>query len=102
MVVEVGDSGQGIAAENLDRIFDPFFTTKEPGKGTRLGLSIVHGIVNEHQGHITLESRTDLSSGSGSCGTTFTISFPEYRPEAQPSRADADGDAKRHISHCPL
>jgi two-component system NtrC family sensor kinase len=54
--VEVQDTGEGIASEDLARIFDPFFTTKPPGKGTGLGLSISHGIVKGHGGGIWARS----------------------------------------------
>lgn len=68
-IVHVQDTGSGIAEEHVPRIFQPFFTTKPPGEGTGLGLSVVHGIMKAHGGHIT------VSSTPGS-GTLFTISFP--------------------------
>jgi signal transduction histidine kinase len=68
--VEVSDTGYGIPPENLNRIFDPFFTTKEPGKGTGLGLSISHGIVKDHGGRISTQSRLGA-------GTTFTVILPK-------------------------
>jgi PAS domain S-box-containing protein len=55
-IVEITDSGKGIAEEDLTRIFDPFFTTKGRGHGTGLGLSITYGIVQEHHGRIHAES----------------------------------------------
>jgi PAS domain S-box-containing protein len=68
-VVEVGDTGSGIPAEQLSRIYDPFFTTKELGKGTGLGLSITYGIVQEHGGTIACESVMGQ-------GTRFVLSLP--------------------------
>jgi len=68
-VIEVGDTGTGIPAEQLSRIYDPFFTTKEIGKGTGLGLSITYGIVQEHGGTITCESQVGQ-------GTRFSIRLP--------------------------
>lgn len=68
-VITVADNGCGIPREHLDRIFDPFFSTKEVGLGTGLGLSIVYGIIEKHQGTISVESRVGE-------GTRFTIRLP--------------------------
>jgi signal transduction histidine kinase/CheY-like chemotaxis protein len=65
----VKDSGHGIPTENIDRIFDPFFTTKQTGKGAGLGLSVVHGIVMNIGGTITVESREGK-------GTVFQVFLP--------------------------
>lgn len=67
--IEIRDSGSGIPAEILSKVFDPFFTTKEVGKGSGLGLSIVHEIIEEHDGCIAVESEEGK-------GTTFYISLP--------------------------
>ncbi|HZT19736.1 MAG TPA: PAS domain S-box protein [Dongiaceae bacterium] len=69
VTIQVGDTGHGIPEEALSKIFLPFYTTKEVGKGTGLGLTVVHGIIQEHGGTITVESRVDQ-------GTTFTVALP--------------------------
>jgi PAS domain S-box-containing protein len=65
----IADTGQGIAPENIDRIFDPFYTTKGPEKGTGLGLSVSYGIIQQHGGHIDVESTPGR-------GTRFSIRLP--------------------------
>ncbi|HYE12889.1 MAG TPA: ATP-binding protein [Pyrinomonadaceae bacterium] len=67
--VVIADNGIGIAPENVARIYDPFFTTKGVGKGTGLGLAVSYGIVQEHSGHIAVESAPGR-------GTTFRITLP--------------------------
>jgi CheY-like chemotaxis protein len=69
VVLEVSDTGCGIAPNDLTRIWDPFWTTKAEGQGTGLGLSVVHGIVSSHGGTI------DVTSEVGA-GSTFTLRFP--------------------------
>ncbi len=75
VVVEIEDTGTGMAPEVLDRIFDPFFTTKPVGVGTGLGLSICHGIVTGLGGDIQVES----APGRGSL---FRVRLPVARGEA--------------------
>lgn len=69
VVLKIKDSGQGIPEQQLFSIFEPFFTTKEVGKGTGMGLSMVHGLVHNHDGHLCVESRLGE-------GTRFDLYFP--------------------------
>lgn len=68
-VVTVADNGSGMDERTLSKIFEPFFTTKAVGKGTGMGLSVVHGIVSKWGGAIAVESRIGH-------GSTFTIRLP--------------------------
>ncbi len=77
VVIEVSDTGGGIAPEHLERIFDPFFTTKPVGIGTGLGLSICHGIITSLGGRI--EVRSCLGRG-----TTVSVSLPAARGATAP------------------
>jgi signal transduction histidine kinase len=69
VLIEVADSGPGVADEDRDRIFEPFFTTKSDGKGTGLGLPIVRNIVDQHRGEISV-ARSDLG------GAAFRVVLP--------------------------
>lgn len=69
VVLEVQDTGVGIAPEDLSKIFEPFFTTKEIGKGTGLGLAVCYGIITEHGGRLSVRSNLNV-------GTTFSIYLP--------------------------
>ncbi|WP_137131254.1 PAS domain-containing sensor histidine kinase [Rhizobium sp. FY34] len=85
VMVEVADSGTGIAPAIMDKIFEPFFTTKEVGKGTGLGLSMVYGIVKQSGGYIYPESEVGK-------GTTFRVFLPRHIPEVKPV-LEVAGDA---------
>jgi len=74
--IQVRDEGTGIPDEYIDKIFDPFFTTKDTGTG--LGLSLVHQIVVQHGGTVTVTRNRDI-------GATFTLFFPDRR-EARDDR----------------
>ena len=76
VLVEVADSGVGIAPENVAKIYDPFFTTKGVGGGTGLGLAVTYGIVQEHSGHISVASTPGV-------GSTFRITLPTTDPRAR-------------------
>ena len=69
VVIEIADTGPGIPEDILPHIFEPFFTTKEEGEGTGIGLSLVYGIVESHEGRIRALNNTP-------CGTRFIIELP--------------------------
>ncbi len=69
VVIEVQDTGIGIASDELSKIFEPFYTTKEIGKGTGLGLAVCYGIITEHGGRVSVRSNVGI-------GTTFSIYLP--------------------------
>lgn len=68
-MAEIRDTGRGIPKEDIGRIFDPFYTTRAVGKGTGLGLSVVHSIVKDHGGSISVKSKP----GEGS---SFFVRLP--------------------------
>ncbi len=76
LVLQVSDSGYGMDRDTLDKIYDPYFSTRSGEGGTGLGLSVVHGIVSFHRGHISVYSEPDK-------GTTFRIYLPQLAPTVQ-------------------
>ena len=82
VLIRISDTGCGIKAEDLDHIFEPFFTTKEAGKGTGIGLSVVYGVMKNHNGYIFCSSKPDQ-------GTTFEL----YMPALDLTALDIDEEA---------
>ena len=68
--LSIGDTGKGLSPDILGKVFEPFFTTKEIGKGSGMGLAMVHGIIHKHNGHILVESEAEK-------GTRFRLLFPK-------------------------
>ena len=90
--ISVKDTGCGIEPTDMDRIFDPYFTTKEFGKGTGMGLALVHGIVKSHGGSILMESKL----GEGTTINIFFPSIPRKTIEStEPSEAPLPGGNER-------
>jgi CheY-like chemotaxis protein/two-component sensor histidine kinase len=81
--LSVSDAGTGMSGDVMTKIFDPFFTTKMFGEGSGLGLSVVHGIVSQHGGYITVESQPDK-------GSTFTIYLPSATGEPETAEVSDD------------
>jgi len=85
VTITVNDNGSGISSEKLERIFEPFFTTKPVGQGTGLGLSVVHGIMQNHQGCVSVKSELNV-------GSQFTLYFPVTYLQPIPSTQVAQGN----------
>jgi len=81
--VEIRDTGCGISEDHLEDVFTPFFTTKDKGSG--LGLSISHQIIQEHRGTISVESRTGQ-------GSSFVVNFPISQDSSKGKVAEENSD----------
>ena len=88
--LDVADNGSGIAPEDLARIFEPFYSTKGPGRGTGLGLAVVHGVVVTHDGACAVESVPGQ-------GTRFSIWLPLADAAAPAAESAPQRDARRSV-----
>ncbi len=91
-VLTVRDTGVGIPAAIIDKIFDPYFTTKGIGKGSGMGLAVVHGIVKAHDGTLTVDS----IPGKGS---KFTLYFPRAREKDETPADISLPELRRGVEH---
>jgi CheY-like chemotaxis protein len=85
--LEVADTGHGISEAILERIFDPYFTTKAPGEGTGLGLAVVKGIVDSHEGAIIATSEEEK-------GSLFVVYLPRYFEVTPPAQGAGEENIK--------
>lgn len=88
MQFDVSDTGTGIGSNHLPHIFEPFFTTKERGKGSGLGLAQVYGIVKQHEGSLTVESRIGQ-------GTRFRVYLPLFKEASAQEPVTVSGSTLR-------
>jgi CheY-like chemotaxis protein len=92
VLLTVSDTGCGMAPDVRERIFDPYFTTRETGKGSGMGLALVHGIVASHNGHMDVET----SEGKGS---VFRVYLPLLDQPEGVSELLSDNELPRGHEH---
>ena len=80
VMLEFTDTGVGMPSEVIERLFEPFFTTKLPGKGTGLGLPMVHNFLDKSGGHLVVQSEPGD-------GANIRIYLPRHRPEVATAAA---------------
>ena len=90
-VIQIIDHGEGMAQDLLDQVFEPFVTTKAPRHGTGLGLSVVHRIVEDHGGQISIHSRPGE-------GTRVLLTLPGAQPAADDAPRQADSASPGALS----
>ncbi len=81
--LSISDTGHGMDQKTMERIFDPFFTTKPLEEGTGMGMAVVHGIVKDHGGHISIDSELDQ-------GAVFDIFLPKLLSQESPIISESD------------
>jgi signal transduction histidine kinase len=90
--LSLADTGHGIDPKHLPKIFEPFYSTKDNGKGVGLGLSMVYGIIREHNGNIEVDSEPGM-------GTVFTITLPSKPIPKESIQGDAHGTSDAGAGH---
>jgi len=93
VALSVADDGSGIAADLLERIFEPFTSSKEVGRGSGMGLAMVHGIVHDHGGHVAVETTVGV-------GSVFRVLLPPAQATHATEQAAALPKAAQHPALC--
>ena len=95
--LQVNDSGSGITPEVVDKMFEPYYTTKPVGRGTGMGLSVVHGIMHEMNGHIIVGSKVDEGASVSLLFPITTTQQQESTPMEQHEHAASKTETNRRI-----
>lgn len=97
VILSIKDTGTGINPDIIDKIFEPFMSTKEVGKGTGMGLSVVHGILHKHNSHILLESELNLGSSFNILIPPLNKSGTDCKVEINKNKTIVDDGKQKHI-----